>query len=257
MDLGLKGKRALVTASSGGLGLSIADSLAAEGANLVLFARSAEKLEELSRTMSERHEVEVIAVPGSMVDAHDVQRLCGTLEDLGGLDVLALLTGRPPTPLRPTLQETERSRWDEAYQNQLSAVVEIVNGVVPLMMGREWGRIIAITSAHAKQPVVGHALSTVFRAAVTAYMKGLAAEVAAERITVNCVAPALIETSHRTGAAAYTDEQTAHRLSLTPLGRMGTHEELSSVVAYLASRQAGFVTGSTVAVEGGMVGALF
>ena len=189
--------------------------------------------------------------------AADVQRLSVTLRDLGGPDVVVLLTGRPPTPLRPTLAETDQSRWDEAYRNQLSAVVEVVNEVVPLMVGREWGRIIAVTSAHAKQPVVGHALSTVFRAGVTAYMKGLAAEVAAERITVNCVAPALIETSHRTGTAAYTEEQTAHRQSLTPLGRMGTHEELSAVVTFLASRQAGFVTGSTVAVEGGMVGALF
>lgn len=255
--MGLKGKLALVTASSGGLGRSIVDSLAAEGANLVLFARSQDKLEELARTTSERHRVKVIAVPGSMVAAADVQRLCFTLKELGGPDVLVLLTGRPPTPLRPTLDETERSRWDEAYRNQLSAVVEVVNGVVPLMLGHEWGRIIAVTSAHAKQPVVGHALSTVFRAGVTAYMKGLAAEIASERITVNCVAPALIETSHRTGQAAYTAEQTAHRQTLTPLGRMGTQEEVSAVVTFLASRQGGFVTGSTIAVEGGMVGALF
>ena len=257
MDLGLKGKQALVTASSGGLGRSIADGLAAEGANLVLFARSEDTLKELAREMAERHDVEVIAQPGSMVDAADVQRLSATLKDLGGPDVVVLLTGRPPTPLRPTLEETQQSRWDEAYRNQLSAVVEVVNGVVPLMLGHEWGRIIAVTSAHAKQPVVGHALSTVFRAGVTAYMKGLAAEIAGERITVNCVAPALIETSHRTGQAAYTDEQAAHRRTLTPLGRMGTQEEVSAVVTFLASRQAGFVTGSTVAVEGGMVGALF
>jgi 3-oxoacyl-[acyl-carrier protein] reductase len=257
VDLGLKGKLALVTASSGGLGRSIADGLAAEGANLVLFARSEEKLKALARETAERHGVEVIAQTGSMVDPADVQRLCATLRELGGPDVVALLTGRPPTPLRPTLEETDPSRWDEAYRNQLSAVVEVVNGVVPLMFGRDWGRIIAITSAHAKQPMVGHALSTVFRAGVTAYMKGLAAEIAGERITVNCVAPALIETPHRTGQAAYTDEQTAHRQTLTPLGRMGSHEELSAVVTFLASRQAGFVTGSTVAVEGGMVGALF
>ena len=257
MDLGLKGKQALVTASSGGLGRSIADGLAAEGANLVLFARSEDTLKELAREMAERHDVEVIAQPGSMVDAADVQRLSATLKDLGGPDVVVLLTGRPPTPLRPTLEETQQSRWDEAYRTQLSAVVEVVNGVVPLMLGHEWGRIIAVTSAHAKQPVVGHALSTVFRAGVTAYMKGLAAEIAGERITVNCVAPALIETSHRIGQAAYTDEQAAHRRTLTPLGRMGTQEEVSAVVTFLASRQAGFVTGSTVAVEGGMVGALF
>ena len=256
MDLGLQGKLALVTASSGGLGSSIADGLAAEGANLVLFARSADKLKSLARETAQRHNVEAVAVSGSMADPADVGRLCATLRELGGPDVVVLLTGRPPTPLRPTLEETDRSRWDDAYRIQLSAVIEVVNGVVPLMMGREWGRIIAITSAHAKQPVVGHALSTVFRAGVTAYMKGLAAEIAAERITVNCVAPALIETSHRIGGAAYTAEQSAHRRTLTPVGRMGTQEELSAVVTFLASRQAGFVTGSTLAVEGGMVAGL-
>ena len=257
MDLGLKGKLALVTACSGGLGRTIADALAAEGANLVLFARSEEKLNELARTTAERHQVDVHAHAGSMVEAADVQRLAATLEGLGGLDVMVLLTGRPPTPLRPTLEETEQLRWDAAYRNQLSAVVEVVNGIVPLMLGREWARVLAVTSAHAKQPAIGHALSTVFRAGVTAYMKGLAAEVAHERVTVNCVAPALIDTSHRTGEAAYTEEQSAHRRSLSPLGRMGTQEELAAVVAFLCSRQAGFITGTTVAVEGGMVGSLF
>jgi 3-oxoacyl-[acyl-carrier protein] reductase len=257
VDLGLRGRRALVTASSSGLGRSIADGLAAEGANLVLFARSEAKLQAVAREIADRHGVDVVAQPGSMLDVTDVQRLAATLGELGGPDIAVLVTGRPPTPLRETLRETESQRWDEAYQNQLAAVVQVVNGVVPLMLGRGWGRVIAITSAHAKQPMVGHALSQVFRAAVSAYMKGLATELGPEGITVNCVAPALIDTSHRTGAAAYTDSQTAHRRGLTPLGRLGTQEELSGVVSFLASQQAGFVTGSTVAVEGGMVGALF
>ena len=102
-----------------------------------------------------------------------------------------------------------------------------------------------------------HALSTVFRAGVTAYMKHLANEVGGDGITVNCVAPALIDTSHRVGASAYTPEQAAARKKLTPLGRMGTQEEFTAVIAFLASRQAGFVTGSTVAVEGGAIGTLF
>jgi 3-oxoacyl-[acyl-carrier protein] reductase len=122
------------------------------------------------------------------------------------------------------------------------------------MVERGWGRIIAVTSASVKQPMAVHALSTVFRAGVTAYMKGLANEIGSRGITVNCVAPALVDTSHRTGKSAYTSEQAAHRLTLSPLGRMGTQEEMCGVVAFLASRQAGFVTGSTIAVDGGMVG---
>jgi len=257
VDLGLRGKRALVTASSGGMGANISRTLAAEGANVVLFARTADKLEAIAREISSRHGVEAHAVAGSMVAAADVARLAAILRNLGGVDIVVLVTGRPPNPLRATLDETDEARWHEAYQSQLWGVVQVLGDVVPLMIDRGWGRIIAVTSASAKQPMAAHALSTVFRAGVTAYMKGLANELGNRGITVNCVAPALIETSHREGASAYTEEQAQHRVRLTPLGRMGTQEELCGVVTFLASRQAGFVTGSTVAVEGGMVGSLF
>jgi 3-oxoacyl-[acyl-carrier protein] reductase len=201
--------------------------------------------------------VKAHTVVGSMLAADDVKRLAGRLEALGGLDIVVLVTGRPPNPLRDTLKETEAARWQEAYENQLLSVVEVVNGVVPQMLGRGWGRIVAVTSASAKQPMAVHALSTVFRSGVTAYMKGLANELGPMGITVNCVAPALIDTSHRTGSAAYTSAQAEHRVSLTPLRRMGTQEELAGAVTFLTSRQAGFITGSTIAVEGGMIGSLF
>jgi 3-oxoacyl-[acyl-carrier protein] reductase len=108
-----------------------------------------------------------------------------------------------------------------------------------------------------RRPKVGHALFQVFRAGVTAYMKGLADELGAHGITVNCVAPALIDTSHRAGTAAYSSAQVAHRSTLTPLARAGTQEELYAVVRFLASQQAGFITGTTVVVDGGMTGSLF
>ena len=134
--------------------------------------------------------------------------------------------------------------------------IQVTKGVMPMMLERGWGRVIAITSSSVKQPMPHHSLSTVFRAGVTAYMKHLANEVGGHGITANCVAPALIDTSHRTGGAAYTPAQVEARKKLTPLGRMGKHEEVCGVVTFLASMQAGFITGSTVKVEGGMVGAL-
>ena len=257
MNLGISGKLALVTASSGGMGRNIARTLAAEGANVLLFARTADKLQAVAQEIEREYGVKAYTVAGSMLVTDDVKRLAGTLAALGGPDIVVLVTGRPPNPLRDTLQETEEARWQEAYENQLLSVVQVVGAVVPQMLGRGWGRILAITSASAKQPMAVHALSTVFRAGVTAYMKGLANELGSRGITVNCVAPALIDTSHRTGSAAYTTAQAEHRQSLTPLGRMGTQEELSGVVAFLASHQAGFITGSTIAVEGGMIGSLF
>lgn len=236
---------------------NIAFALAAEGANLVLFARSPDKLQGVADDIRRQHGVRALAVPGSMLVAADVERLiAGMSADLAGPDILVLVTGRPPNPLRTTLDETEQGRWDEAYQNQLWSAINVVRHVLPPMMQRGWGRIIAITSASVKQPMPHHALSTVFRAGVTAYMKHLANEVGAHGITVNCVAPALIDTSHRTGTAAYTEAQAEARKKMMPLGRMGTQEELAGVVTFLASMQAGFITGSNIQVEGGLTGAL-
>jgi 3-oxoacyl-[acyl-carrier protein] reductase len=257
VDLGIRGRTALVTASSGGMGLSLAHTLASEGANIVLLARGAGRLEAAAADVEREHGVVVHAVAGSMRDPEAASRLATVLEPLRGPDILVLVTGRPPSPLRDTVAETDLARWRAAYENQLEGAINVVNGVLPLMRSLQNGRIVAITSAHAKSPVPGHALSSVFRAGVTAYLKSLSTEVAPDGITVNCVAPALIDTSHRTGQAAYTAAQTEHRRTLTPLGRMGTQEELAAVVAFLCSRQAGFLTGATVTVDGGMSTSLF
>jgi 3-oxoacyl-[acyl-carrier protein] reductase len=257
MDLGINGKTALVTAASGGMARNIAFALAAEGANLVLFARSADKLQAVADDISREHGVRALAVPGSMLVAEDVERsVASARTQFGGIDIVILVTGRPPNPIRATLDETDQGRWDEAYQNQLWSAINVIRSVIPSMMQRGWGRIIAITSASVKQPMPHHALSTVFRAGVTAYMKHLANEVAPHGITVNCVAPALIDTSHRTGTSAYTEAQAEARRKMVPLGRMGTQEEMAGVVTFLTSMQAGFITGSTIQVEGGMIGAL-
>ena len=257
MNLGIAGKVAVVTASSAGMGRNIALALAAEGVNVALFARSADKLQAVASEIEQKHGVRALAVPGDMLVGADVERLAMMLrQEFGGLDILVLNTGRAPNPIRATLDENEQSRWNEAYQNQLWGTIQVAKTLVPLMMERGWGRVIAITSASVKEPMPHHSLSTVFRAGVAAYMKHLANEVGASGVTVNCVAPALIDTSHRTGSAAYTPEQSAARKKLTPLGRMGTQEEVSGVVTFLASMQAGFITGSSIQVEGGMVGAL-
>ena len=257
MDLGIRGKTALVTAASGGMGRNIALALAAEGVNVALFARSRDKLQEIGHEIERKHSVRAVAIAGDMLVRKDVEQLASTMErELSSPDILVLLTGRPPNPIRATLDEVDEERWQQAYQNQLWAAIQVTSRILPLMMGRGWGRILAVTSASVKQPMPHHSLSTVFRAGVTAYMKHLANEVAANGITVNCVAPALIDTSHRVGTAAYTEAQSEARKKLTPLGRMGTQEEFASVVAFLASVQAGFITGASIQVEGGMIGAL-
>lgn len=257
MNLGIAGKTALVTASSGGMGRNIAHALAAEGVNIVLFARSEDQLKINAAEIEAKHGVKALAIAGDMTVDADVERLARTLDaHCGGPDILILNSGRAPNPLRATLDETEAARWQAAYQTQLWGVIEVAKNIVPLMLKREWGRIVAITSSSVKEPMPHHALSTVFRAGVTAYMKHLANEVGGRGITVNCVAPALIDTSHRVGTSAYSAAQTEARKKMTPLGRMGTQEELTGVVTFLASMQAGFVTGSSIQVEGGMLRAM-
>lgn len=257
MNLGIQGKVALVTASSTGMGSNIAHALAAEGVNIVLFARSADKLRAVAIEIEKKHGVRALAVPGDMLAQSDIDRLTSTLQkEFNGLDILVLNTARPPNPIRDTIEETDDARWHQAYQTQLWGTIQVAKSVVPLMLERGWGRIIAITSASVKEPMPHHCLSTVFRAGVTAYMKHLSSEIGAKGVTVNCVAPALIDTSHRTGGAAYTPAQTEARKKLTPLGRMGKQEEVCGAVSFLASMQAGFITGSTINVEGGMLRAL-
>lgn len=258
MDLGIAGKVALVTASSAGMGRNIAHALAAEGVNIVLFARTAEKLQATAHEITHKHGVIAVPVAGDMRLGSDVERLKATiLGEFGGLDIFVMNTGRAPNPIRAAIDEQDDSRWQEAYQTQLWGAIQVTKGVLPLMMHRGWGRVIAITSASVKEPMAHHSLSTVFRAGVTAYMKHLANEVGHAGITVNCVAPALIDSSHRgPPPAGRSEAETAARKKLTPLGRLGTQEEVTGVVTFLASKQAGFITGSSIQVEGGMVGAL-
>jgi 3-oxoacyl-[acyl-carrier protein] reductase len=132
-------------------------------------------------------------------------------------------------------------------------VIEITQRAHPLMSANSWGRMIAITSASVHLAMPHHALSTVFRAGVEAYMKHLSSEIGKDGITVNCVAPALIDSSHREAAVSYSPEQTARRREMSAMKRLGTHEELASVVTFLASVPAGFVTGESIRVDGGMV----
>ncbi|WP_049730590.1 SDR family oxidoreductase [Rhizobium ecuadorense] len=254
MDLGLSGKVALVTASSGGIGMSVAKSLAREGADIVLLARSSDKLQQLATLLREEYHVRVMPVVGSMLEPADHDRLFSSIEsEFGRLDIAVLNTGRPPSPLRDALAEADGSRWQQSYETLLACIIAITQRAYPLMVANKWGRMIALTSASVHLPMPHHALSSVFRAGVEAYMRHLSSEIGAAGITVNCVAPALIDSSHREATLSYSAEQTAKRTAMSALKRLGTHEELASVVTFLASVPAGFVTGESLRVDGGMV----
>lgn len=252
MDLGIAGKLALITGGSMGLGFGVAEVLAQEGVDLVLFARNKERLEQAQAELRGRYAVSVDIIAGDMTSQDDVSRLGRALRDRNGPDILILNTARPPSPMRDFLDETDAERWERGYRTQLHGAIMVLQEIAPLIIGKGWGRIVSIGSASVKQPHPLHAMSTIFRAGLMAALKHLANETAGKGITVNSVCPASIRSE--SFAANYDLEARVQRV---PMKRLGTMAELAGTVAFFASQQAGYITGESIQVDGGMTGALY
>lgn len=246
MDLGITGKRAVITCGSSGLGLACAEALATEGANLVLMARDQERLDVARRRVLERGDVVVETVVGDMTDRADVRRLREVATAGRGTDILVVNTPRPPSPMRDFLDEDDDDRWEAAHRDQLESGLLVLRHIAPVVGNDGWGRIVGVTSASVKEPMPRHALSTIYRAGLQAALKHLSHELGPRGVTVNSVAPATVITP--TFGQAHNIEA---RVAATALKRGGTVEELASTVAYLASTPAGFITGQTIQVDGG------
>jgi 3-oxoacyl-[acyl-carrier protein] reductase len=251
MDLAIAGRRALVTCGSSGLGLASAKALAHEGVDLVLFARDPERLGQARDAITSTTDVTVDVFAGDMSRKDSVRELRTFVSGSGGLDILVLNTPRPPSPMREILEEDDDDRWEQAYQDQLHGSLVVLRQIAPLLVERDWGRIVAITSASVKAPMPRHALSTVFRAGVQAALKHLSHELGPRGVTVNSVAPATIVTPT---FAAFHDLEA--RVLATAVKRHGTEEELAACVAFLASDHAGFITGQVVQMDGGQTTSL-
>lgn len=255
MDLGIKGKVAVVTGASSGIGYAIAHRLAEEGCRLVMFARTPEKLQHAVDEIKRDTGSEVVGVSGDMSTGADVDRLAAeTKSAFGAPDILVLNTGRPPLGMREALDETDDSRWEEANRAMLWSGILVLRTIMPLIVARGNGRVIAVTSASVKQPMKHHALSTVYRAGLTGLLKHLANENAAKGVTVNMVCPASVETE--SFKAYWGPIGITERRKQVPMGRFGRPEELAGAVAFLASDFAGFITGESIHVDGGMVACL-
>jgi 3-oxoacyl-[acyl-carrier protein] reductase len=262
VELGLKGKVALVAASSRGLGRAIAEELAAEGADLFLCARGFDALKEVQLAITERTGVKVAVVPADLATAEGVREVWQELQrEYGGADILVNNAGGPPSgPFETHAPEA----WEEAYRLTLRSVVELTRAVLPGMKRRGWGRIVNITSIAAKQPVDGLILSNSLRAAVTGFARTLANEVAADGITVNNVLPGytatdrVIELAEATARAKgiRPEDVTRRWVDQIPAGRLGEPRELAALVAFLASERASFITAQSIAVDGGWIRSL-
>jgi 3-oxoacyl-[acyl-carrier protein] reductase len=247
VDLGLKGRTALVCGASSGLGLASAEALAAEGANVTMFARRRDVLER------EADRIGALAVRGDVSLPQDLERVVATtLEAFGGLDILVWNSGGPPAG---TGTEVTPDALEQAIESMLTPAVRLVGLSLPHLDRSDGGRIIAITSIAAKEPTAHLALSNTLRPAVTGWLKTLATELGPRGITVNCVAPGRIATPRL--EYLYPGGPTEEQLSDIPLRRWGEPREFGDVVCFLASERARYVSGQTVVVDGGLQKALF
>lgn len=257
MDLGLKEKVALVAAASRGLGRAVAEELAAEGAALILCARTEATLNEACQSIERATGGRVLGVAGDISKAEDVARITSAgLERFGRVDILVTNSGGPPPGRFESLGQED---WDAAARLLLRSVLELTRAVLPGMKERRWGRILNVTSIAVKQPVDNLILSNSLRAAVTGFARTLANEVAAYGITVNNLLPGYTRTERveelaRSLAASEglsESEVRARWEAQIPSGRLGEPREFAALAAFLASERASYITGTSITVDGG------
>lgn len=262
MDLGLKGKVALVAASSKGLGRAVAEELAAEGAHLVMCARGESTLEQTAESIRRKSGVKVVAVAADVSDPRDAARVVkAAFDQFGRVDILVTNSGGPPSgPFESFTSEM----WDAATRLLLKSAVELTRAVLPGMKERQWGRILNVTSIAAKQPIEGLMLSNSIRAAVIGFARTLANEVAPFGVTVNNLLPGYTRTDRveelARAAGAKTGGSNTDIVSKwekeIPMGRLGEPREFAALAAFLASERASYITGSSIAVDGGWIRSL-
>ncbi|MDA8869890.1 SDR family oxidoreductase [Rhizobiaceae bacterium] len=254
MDLGLKGKKALVLGASRGLGAAIARGLATEGAEVVAAARNADTITAWASEV----EGSVTALQLDLSDRDAVTAATEKMVADGGFDILVANTGGPPPG---SALETGRDAWSGQFEAIAGPLIHIASSLVPGMQAKGWGRVLTIASSGVEQPIPNLALSNGIRAALVGWSKTLSNEVAGDGVTVNVILPGRIHTQRideldaaaakRSGKDVTTVAE-ASRKSI-PIGRYGDPKEFADVAVFLVSDRAGYMTGSRIRVDGGAI----
>jgi len=254
VDLGIGGRTALVTGASAGIGEAVALALAREGARVAVSARRLPLLEEVARKLREAGAPDACALAAEQADAAALAAMAGEAERrLGPIDILVINGGGPPPGRYSQMKPPD---WDRGYALTLKSGLALVDAVLPGMRARRFGRIVALTSLAVKQPLPTLVLSNAFRTALVAALKTLSREVAADGITVNCIATGLVDTD-RFRAIYATPEARANAVAEVPAGRAASPQEFAPLVAFLCGEPARYVTGQTISIDGGLLSGLF
>jgi 3-oxoacyl-[acyl-carrier protein] reductase len=251
MDLGLRGKAAIVGGASEGIGYAIARTLAGEGAAVAMVARRQDKLDEAVARVAKETGSRTLAIPADIRKGPDCERIVdAAVQAFGRLDILVNNDGAPPLG---NLLDFDDTAWDKAVQQNLMSVVRLTRRAIPHMRTAGGGRIVNITALSVLQPMPRFGLSVATWAAVIGYGKTLSLEVAADQITVNTICPGRIATGRlaKVFGDAAAEKNLAEMAQEIPVKRIGTPEEVAGLVAFLVSSSGGYVTGATLTVDGG------
>ncbi|MFZ2865392.1 MAG: SDR family oxidoreductase [Ignavibacteriaceae bacterium] len=263
MELGIKGKTALITASSKGIGKAIAEGLAAEGCNVAICSRTKTTLIETAREIKIKYGIEPFWGICDISQQKDIDNFFTAVQNqFGTINILVNNCGGPIPGFFKDLSEED---WEKAYKQVLLSVIRFSNLVLPTMVEHEWGRIINITSVSVKQPVHNLMLSNSFRSGVTGFAKSLSNEVGLMNITVNNIAPGYTLTNRIYELAVNRGKATgkSHEEILSdmvkdvPMNRLGGPDEIAAMVVFLASQKASYITGTTIPIDGGLTKSLF
>jgi len=257
MDLGMKGRTAIVAAASSGLGKAIAWELASEGANVVINGRSEESLIKAADEIRAGTGAEVLLIAGDVTNEMDVRQLVKeTKSRFGRIDIMVTNAGGPPAGF---FDDFDAGHYRQALELNLISTINLCREAIPHMRAQRWGRIVAITSIAAKQPVENLILSNTARAGVLGFMKTLSQQVAEDGITVNTLCPGYHLTERLENLGSLTaqregvsrDEVYARWAGSTSAKRIGEPKEFAAVAAFLCSERASYVTGTVIQVDGG------
>jgi 3-oxoacyl-[acyl-carrier protein] reductase len=250
MDLGLTGRVALVTGASKGIGRGIAAELIAEGARVAISSHSRERVEATAAEL------------GATAYVHDTSELdhaavlVGEVEQaLGPIDVLVCNTGGPPSD--PDALGFTRDQWQAAYTSLVLGPMALVEAVVPGMRERGFGRVLNVASSGVREPIANLALSNAHRVSIVQAFKTIARQVAADGVTLNTVLPGRIDTDRLIELLGSREAAQAAAAAEVPAGRLGTVEEFAAIAVLLCSARASYVTGETVAIDGGLLRSIF